>query len=90
MLQLDRNLLDKYNIAGPRYTSYPPANHFKEEYGNEQYRTSVIQSNDEDPQRVSVYVHIPFCPQLCTFCGCTTYTGMGQNVIEEYVDVLIV
>lgn len=89
MLQLDRALLDKYNIAGPRYTSYPPANHFQEEYGNEQYQQCVVKSNDEDPQSVSVYVHIPFCPQLCTFCGCTTYTGMGQNVIEQYVDVLI-
>ena len=89
MLEFDRNLLDKYNIAGPRYTSYPPATFFSETYGNENYRESVMLSNDEKPANVSVYVHIPFCPQLCTFCGCTTYTGMGQNTIEKYVDVLI-
>lgn len=89
MLKFDRTLLDKYNIAGPRYTSYPPATFFHEEYGNEAYRKSVIVSNQETPENVSVYVHIPFCPQLCTFCGCTTYTGMGQSVIEQYIDVLI-
>lgn len=88
-LQFDRNLLEKYNIAGPRYTSYPPATFFHEEYGNDSYKESVILSNDEKPENVSVYVHIPFCPQLCTFCGCTTYTGMGQSTIEKYIDVLI-
>ncbi|WP_430810588.1 MULTISPECIES: oxygen-independent coproporphyrinogen III oxidase [unclassified Carboxylicivirga] len=89
MLQFDRNLLEKYNIAGPRYTSYPPATFFHEGYGNENYKESVILSNDETPENISVYVHIPFCPQLCTFCGCTTYTGMGQSIIEKYVEVLI-
>lgn len=89
MLTFDRNLLDKYNVAGPRYTSYPPATFFHEEYDNEQYRESVILSNSETPENISVYVHIPFCPQLCTFCGCTTYTGMGQKTIEQYIDVLI-
>ncbi|MCU4176310.1 oxygen-independent coproporphyrinogen III oxidase [Carboxylicivirga sp. N1Y90] len=88
-LEFDRNLLEKYNIAGPRYTSYPPATFFHEAYGNENYKESVILSNDEKPENVSVYVHIPFCPQLCTFCGCTTYTGMGHNVIEKYVETLI-
>ncbi|MBS2096728.1 oxygen-independent coproporphyrinogen III oxidase [Carboxylicivirga linearis] len=89
MLTFDRNLLDKYNVAGPRYTSYPPATFFHNEYGNEDYKESVIVSNQEKPENVSVYIHIPFCPQLCTFCGCTTYTGMGRNVIESYIDTLI-
>lgn len=89
MLEFDRKLLDKYNIAGPRYTSYPPATFFHEGYDNEGYKQSVILSNEETPENVSVYVHIPFCPQLCTFCGCTTYTGMGQSIIEEYIDTLI-
>lgn len=89
MLEFDRKLLEKYNIAGPRYTSYPPATFFHEGYGNENYKESVILSNDEKPENVSVYVHIPFCPQLCTFCGCTTYTGMGQSTIDKYVEALI-
>nr|WP_321454283.1 oxygen-independent coproporphyrinogen III oxidase [uncultured Carboxylicivirga sp.] len=89
MLKFDRNLLDKYNVAGPRYTSYPPATFFHSEYGNEDYQQSVIVSNQETPENVSVYIHIPFCPQLCTFCGCTTYTGMGAKTIESYIDALI-
>ncbi len=89
MLTFDRNLLEKYNIAGPRYTSYPPATFFHEEYGNEAYKKSVVVSNQEKPENVSVYIHIPFCPQLCTFCGCTTYTGMGDSKIEKYINTLI-
>lgn len=89
MLTFDRNLLSKYNVAGPRYTSYPPATFFHTGYGNDDYRKSVIVSNQEKPENVSVYIHIPFCPQLCTFCGCTTYTGMGHEAIEKYIDTLI-
>lgn len=89
MLTFDRELLDKYNVAGPRYTSYPPATFFHEGYGDNDYKQSVIVSNQEKPENVSVYVHIPFCPQLCTFCGCTTYTGMGSKDIEKYIDTLI-
>lgn len=89
MLTFDRNLLNKYNVAGPRYTSYPPATFFHNGYGNEAFKASVIRSNLEKPENVSVYVHIPFCPQLCTFCGCTTYTGMGQKTIEKYIDALV-
>lgn len=89
MLKFDRELLDKYNIAGPRYTSYPPATFFHEGYGNSHYNESVVLSNHEKPESVSVYIHIPFCPQLCTFCGCTTYTGMSQSTKERYIDMLI-
>lgn len=89
MLTFDRQLIDKYNIAGPRYTSYPPATFFHEGYTNNDLLKSVQLSNDQKPENVSVYVHIPFCPQLCTFCGCTTYTGMGNNVIETYIEALI-
>ena len=89
MLTFDRELIDKYNIAGPRYTSYPPATFFHDGFKNEDLLKSVEISNQQKPENVSVYVHIPFCPQLCTFCGCTTYTGMGNNVIERYIDALV-
>ena len=74
-MKIDDKFLKKYNKSGPRYTSYPPATFFTAEYENVDLKNSIILSNDEDPQNISVYIHIPFCPQLCHFCGCTTETG---------------
>ena len=63
-----RKLIKKYNESGPRYTSYPPATFFTESYGNEDYIKSIEISNQEKPESVSVYIHVPFCPQICHFC----------------------
>jgi oxygen-independent coproporphyrinogen-3 oxidase len=52
-------------------------------------KNSIILSNDEDPQSISVYIHIPFCPQLCHFCGCTTETGFTKPFLHKYVDAII-
>ena len=78
--------LDK---KGPRYTSYPPATHFTETYDDKDFINSVINSNIESPQNVSVYIHIPFCPQICHFCGCTTESGFTKPFLERYIDALI-
>lgn len=74
---------------GPRYTSYPPAPFFSTDYGNQQLIENIVQSNSENPQNISVYIHIPFCPQLCHFCGCTTYTGAKSSAIDDYIDALV-
>ena len=74
---------------GPRYTSYPPATHFTETYDDKDFINSVINSNIESPQNVSVYIHIPFCPQICHFCGCTTESGFTKPFLERYIDALI-
>ena len=88
-MKVDNKLLDKYNKKGPRYTSYPPATHFSENYRDQDFINSVIQSNNEKPENVSVYIHIPFCPQICHFCGCTTESGFTKPFLERYVDALI-
>ena len=80
---------DRYNKKGPRYTSYPPATHFSEKYDDKDFINSVIKSNNENPQNVSIYIHIPFCPQICHFCGCTTESGFTKPFLERYVDALI-
>lgn len=88
-MKIDDKFLKKYNKSGPRYTSYPPATFFTPEYKNEDLKNSVIVSNDEYPQNISVYIHIPFCPQLCHFCGCTTETGFTKPFLNRYVDAII-
>ena len=88
-MKIKDEFLKKYNKSGPRYTSYPPATFFTPEYNNFDLKNSVILSNNEDPQNISVYIHIPFCPQLCHFCGCTTETGFTKPFLHSYVDAII-
>ena len=88
-MNINQKLLEKYNKKGPRYTSYPPATHFSENYDDKDFINSVINSNNENPQNVSVYIHIPFCPQICHFCGCTTESGFTKPFLERYIDALL-
>ena len=89
MSKVDKKLLEKYSSTGPRYTSYPPATFFDTNFSNEDYVEKLILSNSESPESVSVYIHIPFCPQICHFCGCTTETGFTKPFLERYIDALI-
>jgi oxygen-independent coproporphyrinogen-3 oxidase len=86
---MDKHILNKYNRPGPRYTSYPPANFFTEEFNNTTYEKMLVRSNSKLPNAISLYVHIPFCPKLCYFCGCTTQIGARENQISDYIDALI-
>jgi oxygen-independent coproporphyrinogen III oxidase len=86
---MDITLLNKYNKPGPRYTSYPPATFFHGEVNADSYRQMLVRSNDQQPQNISLYIHIPFCKQLCHFCGCNTSCFPGQNLLENYIDALI-
>ena len=88
-MDINQKLLEKFNRKGPRYTSYPPATHFSENYDDKDFINSVINSNNENPQNVSVYIHIPFCPQICHFCGCTTESGFTKPFLERYIDALV-
>ena len=89
MITKGKDLIKKYNEAGPRYTSYPPATFFNEYFKNEDYLESIEKSNYEKPENISIYVHVPFCPQICHFCGCTTETGFSRPFLERYIDAVI-
>ena len=88
-MKVDSDFLKKYNTSGPRYTSYPPATFFTDKFTNMDLKNSVIISNAEKPSSISIYIHIPFCPQLCHFCGCTTQTGYTKPFLESYVEAII-
>ncbi len=80
-------LLHKYNVAGPRYTSYPPAPSWRDDFGPTNYEELIAQSNRARPASpLSLYVHLPFCERLCYFCGCTVViTGRNRSPLETYL-----
>ncbi len=83
-------LLKRYNVPGPRYTSYPTAPVWKEDFTPEQYERVLQESGAaENPAPLSLYVHLPFCEKLCYFCGCTVVITGTQHALEEtYLDML--
>ena len=85
----NRELLEKYNYPVPRYTSYPPANFFSEEFGPTDYLKAVDDSNRWNPENISIYIHIPFCLKMCFFCGCNSYALRKEDVVEAYHKALL-
>ena len=85
--KLDLDLVKKYNVPGPRYTSYPPATKFTESVTWDQV-SAKIEENNRVPRDLSVYFHIPFCETLCWFCGCTTVITRNHDRGRDYVDYL--
>ena len=70
-LNVDLDLVQKHNVPGPRYTSYPPAPQFTEAVTWPEVAAKIAAA--QDPERgLSLYFHIPFCESLCWYCGCTT------------------
>jgi oxygen-independent coproporphyrinogen-3 oxidase len=86
-LQVDLDLVKKYNVAGPRYTSYPPATKFTETISWDSL-SSCIEANNRTARDLSIYFHIPFCETLCWFCGCTTVITLNHDKGRDYIDYL--
>ncbi len=82
-------LLAKYDIPAPRYTSYPTVPYWSDDPTADQWTAElqkVFQSNPQTPW--SMYIHIPFCESLCTFCGCNTFITQNHDNEASYTDVL--
>lgn len=83
----DLALLTKYSQPGPRYTSYPPAPHFAEDFGIAEWRRELLDSQAAG-RPLSLYVHIPFCDTLCYYCGCNMVATQKYGKATEYLDHL--
>src|SRR5213593_2789559 len=87
LLKVNLDLVKKYNVPGPRYTSYPPATQFSEQVGRESVLEN-IRANNRETGDLSLYFHLPFCQTLCWFCGCTTVITTDQKKSGDYLRYL--
>jgi oxygen-independent coproporphyrinogen-3 oxidase len=78
--------LARYDVPGPRYTSYPTVPAWKGPFGAAEYRDALraLARLEQDP--VSVYVHLPFCGYRCHYCACTVTIATRTNVVDRYLD----
>ncbi len=83
---IDVDLIRKFNVPGPRYTSYPPATHFTEETSKDLLIEKIIANNQTADRDLSLYFHLPFCESLCWYCGCTTVITTKQDKSAQYLD----
>lgn len=81
------NLLKKYNLPGPRYTSYPTVPAWTREVGPLEYRQGLSSLKEGEP--LSLYFHLPFCERLCHFCGCMQVITTDHSRSRRYVDILL-
>src|SRR5690606_36130112 len=92
MSKMNSNLIRKYNIPCPRYTSYPTVPYWEEDkFSYEKWlatlRKSFIESNSTEG--ISLYIHLPFCESLCTFCGCNKRITKQHSVETPYIDAVL-
>lgn len=83
-------LIRKYNIAAPRYTSYPTVPFWDQtSWSAQQWKALVAKVHEESSKEVSLYIHLPFCESLCTYCGCNTRITKNHGVEEPYIAALL-
>lgn len=87
---LDADLLRRYDIAGPRYTSYPTAPQFRSDFDEARYREHARRTNAADtPRPLSLYVHVPFCASPCFYCGCNRIITRDAAAGVQYLERLV-
>ncbi|MEL6535325.1 MAG: oxygen-independent coproporphyrinogen III oxidase [Bacteroidota bacterium] len=85
------DLLGKYNMPGPRYTSYPTVPHWNQDlltsdHWSEEVQDAYAKHREEG---ISLYIHLPYCESLCTYCGCHTRITVNHFVEEPYIEAVL-
>ncbi len=89
LVALTTATIEKYNRPGPRYTSYPTAPEWDDQFGPAELRQVFREANAKpEPAPLSLYFHIPFCESLCLYCGCNTVISKKHDVALTYLDAL--
>lgn len=81
----DQSMIEKYNYSGPRYTSYPTALEFDAAFTEQNLLTAIENSKSD---KLSLYIHIPFCAKLCYYCGCNKVITRHAHKADQYIEYL--
>lgn len=87
MLEFNQDLIKKYDVPCPRYTSYPTALQFNDKFGELDYIDTAKKSNKTN-KPISLYIHLPFCATLCYFCACNKIITKRYEKSDDYIDLL--
>jgi oxygen-independent coproporphyrinogen III oxidase len=84
--KMTAELLRRYDRPGPRYTSYPTAVEFNESFDADAYERKLAEANEKTGEPLSLYFHLPFCHERCTFCGCSVVITKKPEVSARYLE----
>ena len=85
----NQQLLTKYNVPVPRYTSYPTVPYWQENIDADKWKTNFSDQFTSLNGEMSLYIHLPFCESLCTYCGCNKKITKNHSVEDEYIDAVL-
>jgi oxygen-independent coproporphyrinogen-3 oxidase len=90
-MRIDPTLLNKYNVPVPRYTSYPTVPFWNNNIDTDRWKQTFKEefSKNNLQSGISLYIHLPFCESLCTYCGCNKKITTNHNVEKEYLEAII-
>ena len=89
---IESELIHKYNVPGPRYTSYPTVPYWDAgSFSTERWVKQLVRAFEESngPEGISLYIHLPYCESMCTFCGCNRRITKNHEVEEPYIEALL-
>lgn len=89
---MKNTLVEKYNVPGPRYTSYPTVPYWdKDSFSVNDWKKTLKKSFKESnkTQGISLYIHLPFCESMCTFCGCTKRITKNHSLESPYIKAVL-
>ena len=85
-LHIPAEFVEKYNKAGPRYTSYPTVPAWDQDFGETEYREALTELNDRTDDELAIYLHLPFCAKACHYCGCNMLVTRDKGAVHHYLD----
>jgi oxygen-independent coproporphyrinogen-3 oxidase len=87
-MRIDQDLLRRLDVAAPRYTSYPTVPAWSTDFGPDEHARALTAAATAADEPLSLYVHIPFCKELCDYCGCNVVVTRDQGRVARYLAAL--
>ncbi|MEZ4885752.1 MAG: oxygen-independent coproporphyrinogen III oxidase [Chitinophagales bacterium] len=86
---MKQDLLSKYNVPAPRYTSYPTVPYWQDSPPSQKEWINCVQNSFVENSEISLYIHLPYCESLCTYCGCNKRITKNHQVEQPYIESLL-